>query len=194
MSSESLPLDFDIYLKETLINLKTDDEIFSPYIKGILEGDESPEDKNEALQGIISEITDSGIEAICEDILKKWSSCSGKNSCNCESQPSLSPASLDIQLAKLMEKQASCIATSLPPIKKPISREQEQLKQAVLAQHAQVSAVCDDGEEEEVEETRSDGLLAKNTNAAAVEQEMRQKREQRKLEHQVKKDKDKAER
>ena len=49
--------DFDVWLKDTLVNLNTDDEVFSPYIKGILEGDESSDEKFEALQGILEQIT-----------------------------------------------------------------------------------------------------------------------------------------
>ena len=50
-------LEFDTWLKKTLIKLNTDDEIFSSYIKGILEADDSHEEKKEALEGIISGIT-----------------------------------------------------------------------------------------------------------------------------------------
>lgn len=55
--AEALPCDFDAWLKDTLIALNTDDEVFSPYIKGILEGEENKEEKVEALQGILTEIT-----------------------------------------------------------------------------------------------------------------------------------------
>lgn len=55
--AEALPCDFDVWLKDTLIALNTDDEVFSPYIKGILEGEENKEEKVEALQGILTEIT-----------------------------------------------------------------------------------------------------------------------------------------
>lgn len=48
---------FEEYLKETLVRLNTDDEVFSPYITGILDTDDTPEEKAEALEGIIAEIT-----------------------------------------------------------------------------------------------------------------------------------------
>ncbi|XP_069955704.1 coiled-coil domain-containing protein 43 isoform X2 [Cherax quadricarinatus] len=70
--AEALPCDFDSWLKNTLVILNTDDEVFSPYIKGILEGDETTEEKLEALQGILTEITENGIDDLCQDILKKW--------------------------------------------------------------------------------------------------------------------------
>lgn len=58
--AEAAACDFDDWLRGTLVALDTDDEVFSPYIKGILEGEENPDEKLDALQGILSEITVSG--------------------------------------------------------------------------------------------------------------------------------------
>lgn len=55
--AEAAACDFDEWLRDTLVALDTDDEVFSPYIKGILEGEENPDEKLDALQGILSEIT-----------------------------------------------------------------------------------------------------------------------------------------
>lgn len=49
--------DFDSWLSLKLLNLNTDEGVFGSYIKGILDGDESLEDKTEALEEILSEIT-----------------------------------------------------------------------------------------------------------------------------------------
>lgn len=48
--------DFTNWLSEKLQELNTDETIFGSYIQGILESDESTEEKNDALQGILSEI------------------------------------------------------------------------------------------------------------------------------------------
>ena len=55
--ASAIRVNFDVWLKKTLVDLNTDDEIFSPYITGILETDDPDEEKEEALQGIISGIT-----------------------------------------------------------------------------------------------------------------------------------------
>ena len=55
--AEAAACDFDEWLKDTLVALDTADEVFSPYIKGILEGEENADEKLDALQGILSEIT-----------------------------------------------------------------------------------------------------------------------------------------
>ena len=48
---------FDSWLSEKLQALNTDEGVFGSYIKGILEGDESEDEKTEALEGILSGIT-----------------------------------------------------------------------------------------------------------------------------------------
>ena len=48
---------FDSWLSTKLQELKTDEGVFGSYIRGILEGDESEEEKTEALEGILAGIT-----------------------------------------------------------------------------------------------------------------------------------------
>lgn len=47
---------FSKWLKQKMLELNTDENIFGSYIMGILEGDETLEEKREALEGILSEI------------------------------------------------------------------------------------------------------------------------------------------
>ncbi len=49
--------DFDKWLSVKLKSLNTDESIFGDYIKGILEGEESQDEKIEALEGILVEIS-----------------------------------------------------------------------------------------------------------------------------------------
>ena len=49
--------EFDVWLGNKLRELNTDEGVFGSYIKGILIGDDSHDEKAEALEGIISEIT-----------------------------------------------------------------------------------------------------------------------------------------
>jgi hypothetical protein len=48
---------FDSWLDTKLRELKTDEGVFGSYIKGILEGDETEDEKTEALEGILAGIT-----------------------------------------------------------------------------------------------------------------------------------------
>ena len=47
---------FLTWLNAKLKELNTDESVFGSYILGILDGDESEEEKREALEGILSEI------------------------------------------------------------------------------------------------------------------------------------------
>jgi len=47
--------EFQSWLNEQLRKLNTDENVFGSYIVGILEGDETTEEKTEALEGILSE-------------------------------------------------------------------------------------------------------------------------------------------
>jgi hypothetical protein len=57
MASTAAGDEFDSWLIEKLRALNTDETVFSSYIKGILEGDETDEEKNDSLSEILSEIT-----------------------------------------------------------------------------------------------------------------------------------------
>lgn len=50
---------FSEWLGEKLRELNTDDSVFGSYIVGILDSDETQEEKIEALQGILGEIVES---------------------------------------------------------------------------------------------------------------------------------------
>lgn len=47
---------FEPWLNAKLKSLKTDEGVFGSYISGILESEESVEEKKDALEGILSEI------------------------------------------------------------------------------------------------------------------------------------------
>lgn len=48
---------FDSWLSKKLQVLNTDESVFGSYIKGILEGDETEDEKTEALESILAGIT-----------------------------------------------------------------------------------------------------------------------------------------
>lgn len=53
---------FNKWLKNKLTSLNTDESVFGSYILGILEGDETKDEKREALEGILSAIIVSEID------------------------------------------------------------------------------------------------------------------------------------
>lgn len=56
----SADADFVKWLSEKLRNLNVDESVFGSYITGILEGDETAEEKVEALEGILGAMIVSG--------------------------------------------------------------------------------------------------------------------------------------
>nr|CAG4641311.1 EOG090X0H15 [Eulimnadia texana] len=188
----SMPVQFDSWLSGKLRSLNTDEGVFGTYIKGILEGDESQEEKLEALEGILTEILPEDGESlsdICKEILTQWNEFFDNEA----SSKSSASVDVDTQIARIMEQQAQIVVPQ-----KKYTEEEKKLRQTILAQYAEVS----DGEEEEEEETGAAGgetgedkiLLSKNTNAEEVAKAERAKKEKLRQDAQKKKEKDKEDR
>lgn len=60
--------DFESWLSFKLKELNTDENVFGSYIKGILDGEETLEEKTEALEEILTEITVSLFLRLCYQI------------------------------------------------------------------------------------------------------------------------------
>lgn len=193
---------FVAWLNGKLREFNTDEGIFGSYITGILEGDESSEEKTEALQEILAEIIESDSSAFITEILDRWKQCHQAESTADSAGPKLK-LDVDEQLAKLLENQK--LATK---VEREYTEEERRIKQQILSQYSQLSE--DEQEDDDDDEASgagggggvggggggpsSDGLLQRNTNAADVQALVREKREQAKLESQQKKDKDKLDR
>lgn len=66
--------DFPQWLNTKLQELNADETVFGSYIQGILDSDESSEEKNEALQSILSELVESVSYCIITNYVKTYSS------------------------------------------------------------------------------------------------------------------------
>nr|CAG4648350.1 EOG090X0H15 [Moina brachiata]SVE93346.1 EOG090X0H15 [Moina brachiata] len=183
--------DFDKWLSVKLNSLNTDESVFGEYIKGILQGDESQDEKIEALEGIFAEISpaDGASQTeICQEIMNHWQLF--VEAVASKDQKETDAVSVDIRIAKIMEQQAQCVV----PQRKQ-SEEAKKLKQSILSQYAEVSASEDeDGDEEGGSESGDEKLLPRNTNAEDVMKLDKLKKETLRLESQKKKDKDKEDR
>nr|CAG4640479.1 EOG090X0H15 [Daphnia pulex]SVE85218.1 EOG090X0H15 [Daphnia pulex] len=188
----STVLDFDKWLSVKLKSLNTDESIFGDYIKGILEGEESQDEKIEALEGILVEIspTDGMTQnEICQEIIKQWELCRAA-AAEGKSDEAVRTA-VDIQIARIMEQQALIVIPQ-----KKASDEERKLKQNILSQYAEVS----DGEggldEDDggYDDDYEDKLLSRNTNAEDVMKLEKLKKESLRQESAKKKEKDKEDR
>ncbi|XP_064480264.1 coiled-coil domain-containing protein 43-like [Ornithodoros turicata] len=196
--------DFELWLSDKLRALNIDPDVFGSYITGILEGNETEEEKSEALQGILTEVCEEGIGEIGEEIFSKWSALNKDVEANGDQKHE--KCSVEAQLVSIMEEQAKSVVSE-----KVLSPEEVKLRQAILAQYAEVS----DGEEDEfapdikpavaVAATSVTGVsipkdkhasksLERNTNAETVLQAEKEKRDKNKQDHERKKAQDKVNR
>ncbi|KAF7992654.1 hypothetical protein HCN44_004998 [Aphidius gifuensis] len=186
---------FDTWLTNKLQELNTDESVFGSYIKGILEGDETEDEKTEALEGIIAGITEDGIDKHVSEILSAWVKWLPRDDATAVVAPT---EDVEVRLAKLLDSQ------NLPKTaqRTTCTVEERRIREAILAQYSEMT----DGEESDAEgddDTATggggnggsgDGGIEKNTNAANIAQQLKEKRERAKLESQEKKEKDKKDR
>ncbi|KAG5889019.1 hypothetical protein JTB14_033948 [Gonioctena quinquepunctata] len=176
--------DFPNWLREKLKLLNTDETIFGSYIQGILDSDETDEEKNEALQGILAEIVENEneISKNCNEIMEQWQIFQPKSSVT-----QMSSEDVNIKLAKLLESQS--LATTN---KKQYTEEEKKLRDAILAQYSEMPD--DECEDDEESGSSDENGLEKNLNAHTIAHAEKLKREQARIESQKKKEKDKEDR
>ncbi|EEB17396.1 coiled-coil domain-containing protein, putative [Pediculus humanus corporis] len=180
--------EFDTWLNNKLLACNTDEGVFGSYIKGILEGEESLDDKTQALTEILSEITNENITKLCQEILEKWSLFNTKDE-NVQGTILKVSEDMDVRLAKLMESQAKPTIVT----RNNYTDEEKRIRDAILQQYGQMSDDENDKDEEEGE-NGSENSIVKNINVAAVKQAEKEKREKAKIDSQKKKEKDKEDR
>ncbi|KAM9457211.1 coiled-coil domain-containing protein 43 [Clarias gariepinus] len=182
--------EFEKWLNERLDGLGADREVYGAYILGVLQEEESDEEKSDALNGILSAFVDEDtLEEVCQQILNQWSDC-----CSRAAASGNQPEDEVQAIASLIEKQAQMVVRQ-----KEVSEESKKRKEALLAQYANVTDEEDEGEDEEESAGAalgipSDKSLFKNTNVEDVLCRRRQQREQAKEDSQKKKEQDKMQR
>ena len=151
---------FETWLTAKLQELNTDVSVFLPYILSILEGeDESQEEKNEGITGLLSDILDDEavIEKTLNEILTKWTDC--KNQSDESSEKNV--VQLDITEKMHQITQEKLANFTINKVEK--TEEEKKLKEAILHGYAEVASGSSD------EENDDDDELASNTNASDVQ-------------------------
>ncbi|CAD7086018.1 unnamed protein product [Hermetia illucens] len=181
----SADADFVKWLSEKLRNLNVDESVFGSYITGILEGDETSEEKVEALEGILGAMIEDDLNNVVQEIIGKWDACQPKKE---EVSAKKVGEDVDAQLARMLESQK--IQTTAP---RQYTAEEMRIREQILAQYSQTS-VSDGEEGDEPSDEEAQLGLVKNTNVHDVQQAQKERREQAKLDSQKKKEKDKEDR
>ncbi|XP_041634433.1 coiled-coil domain-containing protein 43 [Cheilinus undulatus] len=177
------------WLNDRLDSLEVDREVYGAYILGVLQEEESDEEKEDALQEILAAFLDEDTVAdICKQIIKQWIECSSRAAAKKDADDAEVQA-----IASMIEKQAQIVVKQ-----KEVSEESKKRKEALLAQYANVTDEEDEAEAEEPSSGNnfpaSDKSLFKNTNVEEVFNRQKQKREQAREDAQKKKEMDKMQR
>ncbi|KAI4821758.1 coiled-coil domain-containing protein 43 [Gymnodraco acuticeps] len=181
--------EFESWLNDRLDSLEVDREVYGTYILGVLEEEESDEEREDALQGILSAfVEEDNVEDVCKQIIKQWTDWRDRSASKSDSDDAEVQA-----IARMIEKQAQIVVKH-----KEVSGESKQRKDALLAQYANVTD--DEDEAEEEEQTGANNFIGnekslfKNTNVAEVLNRQKEKRDQAREDSQKKKEGDKMQR
>ncbi|KAK2516677.1 coiled-coil domain-containing protein 43 [Columba livia] len=179
---------FAAWLAGRLDALGLDRAVYGAYIEGLLRGEESDEERLEALRGVLAACLEEDLLSdVCRELVEKWS----------ESQvvDAVEKKEDEIQaLTSVMEKQARIVVKP-----REVSQEEKQRKAALLAQYANVTDE-EDGEDEQDGSTAtavnigSEKSLFRNTNVEDVLNARKLERELLRDEFQKKKEQDKLQR
>ncbi|KAF7656972.1 hypothetical protein LDENG_00033550 [Lucifuga dentata] len=196
--------EFESWLNDRLDLLEVDREVYGAYILGVLQEEESDDEKADALQGILSAFLDEDtLENVCGEIIKQWTECCTRTTNKSDADD------VEVQaIASMIEKQAQIVVKQ-----KEVTEESKKRKEALLAQYANVTdeeeyplycKLCflnkstEEEEEEEEEQagtnTGNEKSLFKNTNVEVVLNRQKQKRDQAREDAQKKKEVDKMQR
>ncbi|XP_032442238.1 coiled-coil domain-containing protein 43 isoform X2 [Xiphophorus hellerii] len=180
--------EFESWLNDRLDLLEVDREVYGAYILGILKEEESDEEKEDALQGILSAFLDEDtIEEVCKQIISHWKECCNRLAARQNTDDAEVQA-----IASMIEKQAQIVVKQ-----KEVTKESKKRKEALLAQYANVTDE-DEAEEGEpptgIDAPGSNKSLFRNTNVEEVLNRQKQKRDQAREDAQKKKEMDKMQR
>ncbi|MGH0171050.1 UNVERIFIED_CONTAM: hypothetical protein FKN15_060048 [Acipenser sinensis] len=124
------PREFERWLNSRLDSLEVDRDVYGSYILGVLQEEDSEDEKMDAIQGILSAfLEEDALEDVCTEIIKQWlDSSAGSKAKN-------NHVDAEVQaIANLIEKQAQIVVKQ-----KEVSQEEKQRKAALLTQYANIT-------------------------------------------------------
>ncbi|MBN3312029.1 CCD43 protein, partial [Atractosteus spatula] len=186
--------EFESWLGSRLDTLEVDRDVYGVYILGVLQEEESEEEKMDALRGILSAfLEEDALENVCREIVKHWTESSALSAAENKSSDELQA------IADMIEKQAQIVVKQ-----REVSEEEKKRKQALLAQYSNITddedffnTTTEAAEEEETGAAStfdSNKSLFKNTNLADVMNAKKQEREKAREDSQKKREQDKVQR
>ncbi|KAK6473045.1 coiled-coil domain-containing protein 43-like [Huso huso] len=184
------PDEFESWLNNRLDSLEVDRDVYGSYILGVLQEEDSEEEKMDAIQSILSAfLEEDALEDVCKEIIKQWSDSSAGSKARNDH------VDAEVQaIASLIEKQAQIVVKQ-----KEVSEEEKKRKAALLAQYANITD--DEAEDAGPEESGAAACtfdtsksLFKNTNLEDVMNAKKVDREKAREDSHKKKEQDKMQR
>jgi len=186
--------EFESWLTGKLTEFNADAEVFSSYILGILDSDESSDDKVTNLQDLLEGLgLDDGQPDACQRVEKEiWTQWTkktdAKNDSEVEKPKNL--ADLGATVVAHAESQTQAYKAKGPSTSSREDKDKEAIKAAILAQYNNVV----EGDESEGNEEEDEEEFGKNTNAETVAKAAVEQRERCRIAAAEKKEKDKSDR
>lgn len=180
---------FDSWLNNRLEALEIDKDVYAVYIHGVLQEEDSDQERCDALRDILSAfLEEDTLEETCKEILAEW----WKGKMNTDTKGINDEVEA---IANMIGKQAQIVVRQ-----RDVSEDDKQRKATLLAQYANVTDEEDECEVEEGAQAASgttlpgDKSLFKNVNVEAVMNAKKIEREAMREGAQKKKEQDKLQR
>ena len=189
---------FDDWLRSALRALQADEDVFHPYIVGILEGDEDDDDdKAEAVDGLLAGLGDDATahQKFRHDIFDRWKkrTATGEEAVDGAAEAGKKLADLDLnsRLASITATQAEAYEKS-KTTKTSFAAPDESVKAAILQQYAK--GVEESSEEDDDGSDDGGDFAPANQNKEMMAAKEKEKRDKMKEMAAQKKEKDKMDR
>ncbi|TRY64043.1 hypothetical protein TCAL_10888 [Tigriopus californicus] len=187
---------FEIWLREKLtaeLEIASDDDVYVPYILGMLEDEEDLEEIAEGIQSILAGISDNvdQIQAMSRDIQAHW-----RQTQNAAPPPTSSSEITDKKMRDLSAQLASIAASKTAAYTAARNTGSghldvdQSVKAAILAQYAGRVEDSSGEEDEDDDGDAADDHVMRNTNAEVVARAEAEKREKCRAAAMAKKEKD----
>ncbi|KAK2560087.1 Coiled-coil domain-containing protein 43 [Acropora cervicornis] len=149
--------EFKDWLSSRLKTLGLDEDVFGNYVTGVLDSEDTDEERKDALIGILDGMTEYPLEDLCSEVLNRWKSSRAEIIKKRVLLKEQKEAEKQNKLAEIMEKQASVVCT----IKPAQEKSDDNIKKMLVAQYG----------------------MFKNMNAQLVADQEKEKRERMKQEN-----------
>jgi len=173
--------DFDTWLTEKMRSLNLDEEVYSDYLKSVLDESDDVEEMKESLSDILSGVLENNVPEIADELIKVW-----RKNQTVDNEVTEESTHHDDNIRALIGHQTQ--QEQLKFANKKSKNVDHELKRKLLAQYGEVS---DGDEEDESDDDETSPSEFVNVNAQAVIEKSQQEREKAKREFEEKKQQDK---